>query len=97
MGDMRPELFEEVKLYRNAREREKYDNMSDLFSVSRHDDYIFLFSLMTPIEISSVDHKLSSESGEGTHLGLHHTTGVYGRLFQVPCPIQSRLQTGAKR
>lgn len=27
MTDMRPELFEEVKLYRNAREREKYDNM----------------------------------------------------------------------
>ena len=29
----RPELFEEVKLYRNAREREKYDNMADLFSI----------------------------------------------------------------
>ena len=29
----RPELYEEVKLYRTAREREKYDNMADLYSV----------------------------------------------------------------
>lgn len=31
--DNRPELFEEVKLYQNAREREKYDNMADLYAV----------------------------------------------------------------
>ncbi|KAG8175688.1 hypothetical protein JTE90_011575 [Oedothorax gibbosus] len=31
--DNRPELYEEVKLYRTAREREKYDNMADLYSV----------------------------------------------------------------
>ncbi|XP_077991308.1 vacuolar protein sorting-associated protein 28 homolog [Glandiceps talaboti] len=29
----RPELYEEVKLHRNAREREKYDNLSELFAV----------------------------------------------------------------
>lgn len=29
----RTELMEEVKLYRNAREREKYDNMADLYAV----------------------------------------------------------------
>ena len=29
----RPELYEEVKLYHNAREREKYDNLADLFAV----------------------------------------------------------------
>jgi len=29
----RQELYEEVKLYRTAREREKYDNMADLYSV----------------------------------------------------------------
>jgi len=29
----RPELYEEVKLYRNAREREKYDNMADLYAL----------------------------------------------------------------
>ncbi|KAJ8245062.1 hypothetical protein GJAV_G00275700 [Gymnothorax javanicus] len=29
----KPELYEEVKLYKNAREREKYDNMAELFAV----------------------------------------------------------------
>uniref|UniRef100_A0A8C4ND18 Vacuolar protein sorting-associated protein 28 homolog n=1 Tax=Eptatretus burgeri TaxID=7764 RepID=A0A8C4ND18_EPTBU len=28
-----PDLYEEVKLYKNAREREKYDNMAELFAV----------------------------------------------------------------
>lgn len=28
-----PELYEEVKLYRSARDREKYDNMADLYAV----------------------------------------------------------------
>jgi ESCRT-I complex subunit VPS28 len=31
--DNRPELMEEIKLYRNARDREKYDNLADLFSI----------------------------------------------------------------
>jgi len=30
---VRPELLQEVKLYTNAREREKYDNMAELFAV----------------------------------------------------------------
>ena len=29
----RPELMEEVKLYRNPREREKIDNLAELFAV----------------------------------------------------------------
>lgn len=29
----RPELYEEVKLYTNAREREKYDNLAELYAV----------------------------------------------------------------
>ncbi len=32
-GGVRPELMEEVKLYRNPREREKYDNQAELFAV----------------------------------------------------------------
>jgi len=28
----RPELYEEVKLYKNARERERYDNMAELYA-----------------------------------------------------------------
>ncbi|CAH0760404.1 unnamed protein product [Diatraea saccharalis] len=33
MQDTRPELYEEVKLHRNAREREKHDNMAELYAV----------------------------------------------------------------
>lgn len=33
MGDNRMQLFEEVRLIRNARDREHYDNMADLYSV----------------------------------------------------------------
>lgn len=32
-SNIRPELLEEVKLYKNARERENYDNMAELFAV----------------------------------------------------------------
>ncbi|KAF6040284.1 hypothetical protein EB796_001401 [Bugula neritina] len=32
-GANRPELYEEVKLYKNIREREKYDTMADLYAV----------------------------------------------------------------
>ena len=31
--DSRPELMEEVRLYRNPREREKIDNLAELFAV----------------------------------------------------------------
>ena len=31
--DNRPELMEEVRLYRNPREREKMDNLAELFAV----------------------------------------------------------------
>lgn len=33
MSENRAELFEEVRLYRTAREREHYDSMADLYSV----------------------------------------------------------------
>ncbi|CAF4860181.1 unnamed protein product [Pieris macdunnoughi] len=33
LSESRPELYEEIKLYRNAREREKHDNMAELYAV----------------------------------------------------------------
>lgn len=33
MQETSNELYEEVKLFRNAREREKYDNMADLYAI----------------------------------------------------------------
>jgi len=33
MDDQRPELYTEVKLFNNAREREKFDNHSEVYSI----------------------------------------------------------------
>ncbi|CAK8691639.1 vacuolar protein sorting-associated protein 28 homolog [Clavelina lepadiformis] len=33
MSAVRPELYQEVKLYSTAREREKYDNLAELYSI----------------------------------------------------------------
>lgn len=33
VSENRPELYEEVRLYRTSRDREKYDNMADLYAV----------------------------------------------------------------
>ncbi|XP_034255260.1 vacuolar protein sorting-associated protein 28 homolog [Thrips palmi] len=57
----RPELIEEVKLFRNAREREKYDNMADLFAVVntlQHLEKAFLRDCVTPKEYTAACTKL---------------------------------------
>ncbi|KAK3929978.1 Vacuolar protein sorting-associated protein 28-like protein [Frankliniella fusca] len=57
----RPELFEDVKLFRNAREREKYDNMADLFAVVntlQHLEKAFLRDCVTPKEYTAACTKL---------------------------------------
>ena len=33
MSAARPELYQEVKLYNTAREREKFDNLAELYSI----------------------------------------------------------------
>ena len=33
MSLSRPELYQEVKLYNNAREREMYDNLAEVYSI----------------------------------------------------------------
>lgn len=57
----RPELIEEVKLFRNAREREKYDNMADLFALVntlQHLEKAFLRDCVTPKEYTAACSKL---------------------------------------
>lgn len=57
----RPELLEEVKLYRNAREREKYDNMADLYAITntlQHLEKAFLRDCVTPKEYTAQCSKL---------------------------------------
>lgn len=60
-SENRPELYEEVKLYNNAREREKYDNMADLYSVIntlQQLEKAYLRDCITPKEYTSACSKL---------------------------------------
>lgn len=57
----RPELLEEVKLSRNAREREKYDNMADLYAVIntlQHLEKAYIRDCVTPKEYTAACSKL---------------------------------------
>lgn len=61
MQDNRPELYEEVKLYRQAREREKYDNMADLFalvSTLQNLEKAYIRDCITPQEYTAACSKL---------------------------------------
>lgn len=58
---MQAELYEEVKLYRNAREREKYDNMADLFaliSTLQNLEKAYIRDCVTPKEYTAQCSKL---------------------------------------
>ncbi|KAJ8033974.1 Vacuolar protein sorting-associated protein 28-like [Holothuria leucospilota] len=57
----RPELFEEVKLFRNVREREKYDNMAELFAVLNTLQWLekaYIRDALTPKEYTAACSKL---------------------------------------
>jgi ESCRT-I complex subunit VPS28 len=58
---MQPELYEEVKLFRHAREREKYDNMADLFalvSTLQNLEKAYIRDCVTPQEYTAACSKL---------------------------------------
>lgn len=57
----RPELYEEVKLYKNAREREKHDNQADLYAVVntlQHLEKAYIRDCVTPKEYTAACSKL---------------------------------------
>ena len=61
MTQERPELYEEVKLYKNAREREKYDNQADLYAVVntlQHLEKAYIRDCVTPKEYTAACSKL---------------------------------------
>lgn len=56
MQDNRPELYEEVKLYRHAREREKFDNMADLYALIntlQNLEKAYIWDCITPQEYTA--------------------------------------------
>ncbi|KAG5676434.1 hypothetical protein PVAND_006272 [Polypedilum vanderplanki] len=61
---MQPELYEEVKLFRDAREREKYDNMADLFaliSTLQNLEKAYIRDCVTPQEYTAACSKLLAQ------------------------------------
>lgn len=56
MQENHPELYEEVKLYRHAREREKYDNMADLYALIntlQNLEKAYIWDCITPQEYTA--------------------------------------------
>lgn len=61
MQDNHPELYEEVKLYRHAREREKYDNMAELYALIntlQNLEKAYIWDCITPQEYTASCSKL---------------------------------------
>lgn len=88
----RPELYEEVKLYRNAREREKYDNLADLYAVintMQHLEKAYIRDCVTPKEYTAACSKLlvqykaafNQVQGEG-----FATVEAFVKKYRLDCP-----------
>ncbi|GLV36340.1 Vacuolar protein sorting 28 [Carabus blaptoides fortunei] len=72
----RPELLEEVKLSRNAREREKYDNMADLYAVIntlQHLEKAYIRDCVTPKEYTAACDE-------------YPTVDTFVKQFRLDCP-----------
>ncbi|XP_055941142.1 vacuolar protein sorting-associated protein 28 homolog [Argiope bruennichi] len=88
----RPELYEEVKLYRTAREREKYDNMADLYSVINTLQCLekaYIKDCVTPKEYTAacskllVQYKAAFKQVQGEEFP---TVEVFMKKFRLDCP-----------
>ena len=86
MLDNRPELMEEVRLYRNPREREKIDNLAELFAVINT-----LQCLEKAYIRDSVKNKVRLPVSLGLRLSCCCISGVHCPLLQAPGPIQAGI------
>jgi len=93
MSDNRPELYEEVKLYRNARDREKYDNMADLFSILttlQQLEKAYIRDCVKPKEYTSACSKLLVQFKAAFKLvqGYEDCPNIesFVRLYKLDCP-----------
>lgn len=90
--DNRPELYEEVKLYRHARERERYDNMADLYaliSTLQQLEKAYIWDCITAKEYTAtcskylVQYKVAFKQVESDEFP---TVDVFVRKFRLDCP-----------
>jgi len=89
----RPELFEEVKLSRNAWEREKYDNLADLFSILttlQHLEKAYIRDAVTAKEYTAACSKLLVQYKAAFKLAQGHeecgTLENFVRRYKLDCP-----------
>lgn len=92
MQDNRPELYEEVKLYRTAREREKYDNMADLYALIntlQNLEKAYIWDCITPQEYTAacskylVQFKVAFKQVQNDD---YPTVDSFVRKFRLDCP-----------
>ncbi|CRK96285.1 CLUMA_CG009707, isoform A [Clunio marinus] len=89
---MQPELYEEVKLFRHAREREKYDNMADLFalvSTLQNLEKAYIRDCVTAQEYTAacakllVQYKVAFKLVQGNEFP---TIDVFVKKYRLDCP-----------
>ncbi|CAH1715582.1 unnamed protein product [Chironomus riparius] len=89
---MQPELYEEVKLFRHAREREKYDNMADLFalvSTLQNLEKAYIRDCVTPQEYTAacskllVQYKVAFKLIQGDEFP---TIDAFVKKYRLDCP-----------
>lgn len=92
MQDNRPELLEEVKLYRHAREREKYDNMADLYALIntlQNLEKAYIWDCITPQEYTAacskylVQYKVAFKQVQNDEFP---TVDAFVKKFRLDCP-----------
>ncbi|XP_023228772.1 vacuolar protein sorting-associated protein 28 homolog isoform X2 [Centruroides sculpturatus] len=90
--DSRPELYEEVRLHRTAREREKYDNMADLYAVINTLQCLekaYIKDSVTPKEYTAacskllVQYKAAFKQVQGDEFP---TVESFMKKFRLDCP-----------
>ncbi|KAJ3637345.1 hypothetical protein MTP99_000814 [Tenebrio molitor] len=88
----RPELYEEVKLYHNARDREKYVNLADLFAVIntlQQLEKAYIRDCVTPKEYTGacskllVQYKAAFRQVKGDEFP---TVDAFVRQYRLNCP-----------
>ncbi|XP_012328725.1 vacuolar protein sorting-associated protein 28 homolog isoform X1 [Aotus nancymaae] len=89
----KPELYEEVKLYKNAREREKYDNMAELFAVVKTVQALekaYIKDCVSPSEYTAacsrllVQYKAAFRQVQGSEIS---SIDEFCRKFRLDCPL----------
>ncbi|KAI8127327.1 putative vacuolar protein sorting-associated protein 28 [Lucilia cuprina] len=92
MQENSSELYEEVKLFRNAREREKYDNMADLYAIIntlQQLEKAYIRDCITPQEYTAacskylVQYKVAFKQ---VQCDEYPTVDTFVKKFRLDCP-----------